>query len=120
VLVLSAAVLVLVIETSLDNCANLFEHERLDRERLDRDRLNLDRRSIDDVARSFEASPSLEALRRQARDHWFRAAQATPQNIAEPSAEHDAVIDYDYDCEYEYESQTAGRPERWDATERRW
>lgn len=50
-----------------------FDHERLDVYRL----------SIDYVARSFEASCSLEGLHRHARDQWIRAAQSIPLNIAE-------------------------------------
>ena len=50
-----------------------FDHERLDVYRL----------SIDYVARSFEASQSLEGLHRHARDQWLRAAQSIPLNIAE-------------------------------------
>jgi four helix bundle protein len=50
-----------------------FDHERLDVYRL----------SNDYVARSFEASQSLEGLHRHARDQWLRAAQSIPLNIAE-------------------------------------
>jgi len=53
--------------------AQSFDHERLDVYRL----------SIDYVARSFEASQSLEGLHRHARDQWLRAAQSMPLNIAE-------------------------------------
>jgi hypothetical protein len=53
--------------------AQSFDHERLD----------VDRLSIDYVARSFEASQSLEGLHRHARDQWLRAAQSIPRNIAE-------------------------------------
>jgi len=53
--------------------AQSFDHERLDVYRL----------SIDYVARSFEASQSLEGLHRHARDQWLRAAQSIPLNIAE-------------------------------------
>jgi len=50
-----------------------FDHERLDVYRV----------SIEYVARSFEASQSLEGLHRHARDQWLRAAQSIPLNIAE-------------------------------------
>ncbi len=50
-----------------------FDHARLDVYRL----------SIEYVARSFEASQSLEGLYRHARDQWLRAAQSIPLNIAE-------------------------------------
>jgi four helix bundle protein len=53
--------------------AQSFDHERLDVYRL----------SIDYVARSFEASQSLEGLHRLARDQWLRAAQSITLNIAE-------------------------------------
>jgi len=48
----------------------------------DHDRLDVYRLSIDYVARSCEASQSLERLHRHARDPWFRAAQSIPLNIA--------------------------------------
>jgi four helix bundle protein len=50
-----------------------FDHERLDVYRL----------AIAYVARSFEASRSLDGLHRHARDQWLRAAQSIPLNIAE-------------------------------------
>ncbi|MEP0343844.1 hypothetical protein [Rhodopirellula bahusiensis] len=52
-----------------DRNPSIWSSQTFDRERLDADLL-----SINNVARSFETSPSLSGLRRQARDQWLRAA----------------------------------------------
>jgi len=72
VLVLSAAVLVLVLERGV-MAEHAFDHERLDVYRL----------SIEYVGFSFGIAKTLGGISRQARDQWLRAAQSIPLNIAE-------------------------------------
>jgi four helix bundle protein len=49
----------------------------------DHDRLDVYRLSIEYVADAFDACRPLEGPYRHARDHWLRAAQSIPLNIAE-------------------------------------
>lgn len=72
VLVLSATVLVLVLERIV-MAEPTFDHERLDVSRL----------SIEHVAFSYRIAKSLSGVNRPARDQWLRAAQSIPLNIAE-------------------------------------
>jgi hypothetical protein len=72
VLVLSATVLVLVLERSV-MADPTFDHERLDVYCL----------SIDYVAFSYQIAKSLGGANRPARDQWLRAAQSIPRNVAE-------------------------------------
>jgi four helix bundle protein len=72
VLVLSATVLVLVLERTV-MAEPTFDHERLDVYRL----------SIDYVAFSHQIAKTLGGINRQVRDQWLRAAQSIPLNIAE-------------------------------------
>ena len=72
VLVLSATVLVLVLERIV-MAEPTFDHERLDVYRV----------SIEYVAFSYQIAKSLGGSNRQARDQWLRAAQSIPLNIAE-------------------------------------
>ena len=80
VLVLSATVLVLVLER-IAMTRPTFDHERLDVYRL----------SIQYVAFSFAFSygiaKTLARLNRPARDQWLRAAQSIPLNMAEGNGE---------------------------------
>jgi len=79
VLVLSATVLVLVLETNATTLGKspmtptTFEHERLDVYRL----------AIEYVAFSYRIAKTLTGINRHARDQWLRAAQSIPLNIAE-------------------------------------
>ena len=72
VLVLSAAVLVLVLER-LAMGEPIFDHTKLDVHRL----------SIAYVAFSYRIAKTLAGINRPARDQWLRAAQSIPLNIAE-------------------------------------
>ena len=49
----------------------------------DHDKLDVYRLSIEYVAFSYRIARSLSGANRQARDHWLRAAQSIPLNIAE-------------------------------------
>ena len=51
----------------------IFDHEKLDVYRL----------ALEYVAESFVMAKRLSGLHRHARDHWLRAAQSIPLNIAE-------------------------------------
>jgi four helix bundle protein len=75
--VLSAAVLVLVLERTVMN-EPIFDHEKLDVYRL----------SIDYVAFSYTLASALTGNNRHARDQWLRAAQSIPLNIAEGNGKH--------------------------------
>ena len=72
VLVLSATLLVLVLERTV-MAEPTFDHERLDVYRL----------SIDYVAFSHQIAKTPGGINRQVRDQWLRAAQSIPLNIAE-------------------------------------
>jgi four helix bundle protein len=72
VLVLSATVLVLVLET-MQTTEPIFDYERLDDYRL----------VIEYVSSPYRVAKALYVPERHARDQWLRAAPSIPLNIAE-------------------------------------